>query len=112
MFLMKEFVLSLKEKNTQHLFLLSKCPQVLKSFMTDPLNIIFDDLRIWLLGYRIEFSCLYTCIPKGLYFISTLWVWSTDEYVVVFKFERKSTFNDLNYSVIICFVLIVWSKKF
>ena len=43
---MKEFVLSLKEKNTQHLFLLSKCPQVLKSFMTDPLNIIFDDLRI------------------------------------------------------------------
>jgi len=27
--------------------------------MTDPLNIIFNDFGIWLLGYRIEFSGLY-----------------------------------------------------
>ena len=26
--------------------------QVLKYFMIDPLNIIFDDLGIWLLGYN------------------------------------------------------------
>ena len=58
--------------------------------MTVPLNIIFDDFSMWLLGYRVEFSCLY--IPLGHYFISTLWLWSTDEYVN-FDFERKSTFN-------------------
>jgi len=46
--------------------------------MTDPLNIIFDDFGILLLGYRIEFRCLY--IPQGHYFISTLGLWSTDEY--------------------------------
>ena len=27
--------------------------------MTDPLNIIFEDCGIWLLGYRIEFICIY-----------------------------------------------------
>ena len=27
--------------------------------MTEPLDIIFDDFGKWLLGYRIEFSCLY-----------------------------------------------------
>jgi len=31
--------------------------------MTDPLNIIFDNFYIWLLGYRIEFCVLY--IPQG-----------------------------------------------
>jgi len=46
--------------------------------MTDPLNTIFAGFGIWLLGYRIEFSCLY--IPQGHYFTSTLWLWSTDEY--------------------------------
>ena len=33
--------------------------------MTDTLNIIFDDLDICLLGFRIEFSCLH--IPQLLY---------------------------------------------
>ena len=33
------------------------------SLTTDPFNIIFDDFGIWLLGYRMEFSCLY--IPQG-----------------------------------------------
>ena len=33
----------------------------------------------WLLGYRIKFSGIY--IPQGHYFISILWLWSTDEYV-------------------------------
>jgi len=37
--------------------------------MTDPLNNIFDDLVIWLLGYRIQFRCLY--IPQGHYYISS-----------------------------------------
>ena len=46
--------------------------------MTDTLNIIFDDFGICLLGYRIEFSCLY--IPQGHYFMSTSWLWRTDEY--------------------------------
>jgi len=31
--------------------------------MTDPLNIIFDDFDKLLLGYRIDFSCLY--VPQG-----------------------------------------------
>ena len=35
--------------------------------MTNPLDIIFGDWGIWLLGYGIEFSCLY--IRQGLYFI-------------------------------------------
>ena len=30
--------------------------QVLKSFMTDPLSIVFDAFSIWLLGYKIEFN--------------------------------------------------------
>jgi len=47
--------------------------------MTDPLNIILDDFGMWILGYRIEFSCLY--VPQGHYLISTLWLWCTDEYV-------------------------------
>ena len=41
----------------------------------------------------IEFSCQY--IPRGHYFVSTLWLWSTNENVFVFLyFERKSTFNN------------------
>ena len=47
MFVMKNFVLSLKEKNnTTLVFRLSNCPQVLKFFLTDLLNINFDDLGI------------------------------------------------------------------
>jgi len=54
MLVMKESVLSLNEKITQHWFsyfqIVSKYS---KSFMTDPLNIIFDDFGRWLLGYKI-----------------------------------------------------------
>jgi len=35
--------------------------------MTDLLNIVFDKFDIRLPGYRIEFSCLYTCIPKNYF---------------------------------------------
>jgi len=56
--------------------------------MTDPLNIMFDDFGIYLLNYKIEFSCLY--IPQGHAFISTMWLCSTDEYDF---FERRSTFK-------------------
>jgi len=37
------------------------------------------------------FSCLY--LPQGHYFISTLWLWSTDEYGFDFIVERKSIFK-------------------
>ena len=72
MALLKEFVLSLNKRSTTLDFLLSNYPQVLQYFMTNPLDMIFGDFGIRLLGYEIEFSCLY--IPKGLYFISTLWL--------------------------------------
>ena len=78
---MKESALSLKENTTQHWFFYFQIThKYWTSFMTDLLNIIFDDFRIWLLGYRIDFNCVY--IPQGHYFISTLWLWSTDEYVI------------------------------
>ena len=82
---------SLKINNTTLVFLLLKCLQLLNSFKTHPLNIIFDGFGIWLLGYRTEFICLHT--PQGHNFISTLWLWRTDEYVSYFYFERKSIFN-------------------
>ena len=45
---MKESVMSLKKQNNiiTLVFLLLNCPQVLKSSMTDLLNIIFGDLGI------------------------------------------------------------------
>jgi len=41
---MKEFVLRLNK--TTLFFLLSKFPKVLKLFLTDPFNVIFDDFGI------------------------------------------------------------------
>ena len=79
-------MLSLKKETTQHCFsYLQNALKYLKFLMTYPLNTIFDDFGNW---YRIEFNCLY--IPHGHYFISTLWLLSTDNYV---NFERKYTFN-------------------
>ena len=69
-----------RKNNTALVYLLSNCRQVLKSYKTNPLNIIFNDFSIWLLGYRTKFSCLY--LPKGYNFISTVWLWSTHEYVI------------------------------
>ena len=84
---MKGSLLSLKERKNNNIgFPAFKLPQRLNYFMTDPLNIIFDEFGIYLLGYRIEFSCLY--IPQGLYSISNLWLWSTDEYVFLSYFEN------------------------
>ena len=61
MILMKESMLSLKEKhNTGFSYFI-----LLRYFMTDPLDIIFDDFGILLLGYMIEFNCLY--IPQEHY---------------------------------------------
>ena len=77
---MKNFVLSLNKKTKQHCFsYFHIAPKYYKSIMTNPFNIILDNFGTWLLGYRIEFSCLY--IPQEHYFISTLWLWSIDEYV-------------------------------
>jgi len=59
--------------------------------MTHLLNIIFPYLGIRLLGYSIEFSCLY--IPPGHYFTSTLLLWRTDKYVFFVNVEGRSTFN-------------------
>jgi len=66
-----------KKTKTQHWFSYFTWLQVLKGFKTHPLNINFDDLGIWLPGYRIEFNCLY--LQHGHYFICTLWLWSTDK---------------------------------
>ena len=69
MLLIMESMLSLKEKNnTTLIFLLSNWLQVLKLFYDWPVNIMFDDFGIWLLGYRIEFSCLF--IQQRYNFIS------------------------------------------
>jgi len=68
MLVIKESVLSLKEKTTQHGFSYRQsCPKVLNIFYDWPLNINFDDLGKWLLGYRIHISGLY--LLQGHYFI-------------------------------------------
>ena len=91
----KEFCVELVRKNnTTLVFLLSNCPQVLKSFMTDPLNIIFDNFWIWLLGYRIELSCLN--ILKAYYFMNTLWKWNTDEYCVFLVLSESAPLTHKN----------------
>ena len=79
-----------RKNNATLVFLLSNClitmyrnsqNNSLRSVKKKSLStIIFDNFGTWLLGYRFEFSCLY--IPQGHYFISTLWLWSTHEYVV------------------------------
>jgi len=72
MLLMKESVFSLKEKITQDWFSYFKIAhKYQKSFMTDPLNLIFDESSLRLLGYRIEFSCLY--IAQRQYFM-VMWL--------------------------------------
>ena len=77
-----------RKNNTTLVYPLSICRQVLNSVKTNPLNIIFDDFSIWLLGYRTEFSCLYR--PQGHTFISTVWLWSTEEYVFYILSESPS----------------------
>ena len=60
---MNESVLSLKEKTTQHWFsYLQIARKYLQSFMTDPLNIIFDDFGIMMsrLLYRVQLSIYST----------------------------------------------------
>ena len=49
-------------------------------WMSDRLDIDFDEFGNWLLGYMIDFSYLY--FPQGHYCISTLWRWRSDEYVL------------------------------
>ena len=66
------------KRNTTSVFLLSNYSQELKIFYDWPVKYYFWHFGICLLGYRIEISFLY--IPQGHYFISTLWLWSTDEY--------------------------------
>ena len=88
-----------EQKTTQPWFNFSNCRQVLKSFKTNPLNIIFDEFSICLLGYRTKFSCLY--LPQGHNFISTVWLGSTDEYVL-FYLERNSIFKQICKSGIVC----------
>ena len=74
--------------NTTVIDLLSNCRQVLKSFKTNLLNIIFDDFSIRLLGYRTEFSCLY--VPQGLNFMSIVSLCSKDEYFFYILSESPS----------------------
>ena len=76
-----------KNNTPLQVYLLSNCRQVLLYVKTNLLNIIFDDFNIWLLGYRTVFSCLY--LSQGHSFISTVWLWSTDEYVLFVCFWAK-----------------------
>ena len=88
---MKESVLSFEEKTTQPWFSYFQiADKYYNYFKTNPLNVIFDDFNIWLLGYRTEFSCLY--IPQGHTFIGTVWLGSTDEYDFIF-WEQKFIFQ-------------------
>ena len=89
---MKESVFSFEEKNyTTLVYLLSNCRQVLNIFKTNPLNIMFDDFIIWLLGYRTEFSCLY--LPQGHNIRITVWLLSTDENIIIFILSESSYLN-------------------
>ena len=91
---MEEYMLNLKEKQHNIGFPTFKLPVsttcVYTYFMTDPLNIIFADFGIWLLGYRYKFSCLY--IPQALHkcvlAIKYRWIW------ILLDFERKSIFKN------------------
>ena len=74
-------MLSFEEKTTQPWYIYFQIAgSNIKKIKTNPLNIIFDDFGIWLLGYRTQFSCLY--LPQWLNFVSTVWLRSTDEYVL------------------------------
>jgi len=44
------------------------------------------------ISYRIKFGCLY--FPQGTYFISTLELWSTDEYVCFLSLSNSPPLND------------------
>ena len=59
-----------------------------KYFKTYPLNIIFDDFSIQLLGYRTEFSCLY--LPQGHNFISTVCVAMKYRWICIFFILSES----------------------
>ena len=71
-----------KKGNTKHkFFLLPNCLQVIKRILWMTLwMFIFDGFDISLLEYRIEFSRLYN--PQRHYFIRSLWLWNTGEYVL------------------------------
>ena len=71
--------------------------------MTDLLNIILTTciLVLRLLGYRIEFSCLY--IPKEHYFISTCgYEVPMKMGLFVFNIKRKSTSNSITVHLLFC----------
>jgi len=88
---MKKSVLSFEE-NTTLVCLLSNCRQVLTYFKTNPLDTIFEDFSIWLQDYRTEFSCLY--VPQGHNLISTVWLWSTDEYASFLILSESPSLNN------------------
>ena len=86
MLLMNESVLSLKEKTFY--FPTLKFPASTKNLLwpTDQLNIILDDFGIYNDTYAIGLSSVIYIFNKD---ISTLWLWSTDEYVRYFEGENS-----------------------
>ena len=69
-----------ERKNITLVFLLLNGPKVL--FYNRPVKYYFWQFRYMITRlYDVQFSCLY--IHRGHYFISYLWLWSTDEYVLV-----------------------------
>ena len=68
---MRESVLSLKdENNTTWISYHHIARQYYEYFITDPLNTIFDNFGIWLLGYLVE-SVVYI-YHKGIYVLSVI----------------------------------------
>jgi len=80
----------LKKNSTTLVYLISNCRQVLNSFKTNPLNIIFDDISIWLLGYRtrVQLSTSSTRAYIHKYCVAMKYRW-----IYIFDFERKSIFK-------------------
>jgi len=72
--------------------------------MTNPFNIIFDNFGTWLLDYRIEFSCLY--LPHGHIFISTLWLWRTDEYLKAYA-QCRGFLSDGSWTCCCCWICYI-----
>ena len=85
---MKEYVLSLEEKTTQHwfsYFQIARKYYICVKILYDKPVIIFDDFGtcIWYLAYRYKVSCLY--ISQGHYFMCFL---SMNKYLIIYFWAK------------------------
>ena len=87
---MKKSELCLKWKTTLT-FQRPNCPQVLEKLYDWRVKNIFNDFGIWLLGNRIEFTCLY--VPQGHYLFIKYCVAMKPNLICNFDCDRKSNFE-------------------